>query len=85
MVDYHSNGMCIDDYNTKTGDYCGEWVGATIVRLPMWGNDGDNEIDFEWPAQETWATMSPETYLKSIEFNSKYDILHLVKVNLSND
>ena len=85
MVDYHSNGMCIDDYNTKTGAYCGEWVGSTIVRMPMWNPVEDEKIDFEWPTQAEWATMSPETQISSIELNSRWGNLGLVKVNLSNE
>ena len=48
----------------------------------MWGYDQADEIDFEWPTQEDWATMSPDTKLESFEFDGV--ILGMVKVNLSN-
>ena len=25
---------CVNDYCTTTGEYCGEWKGATLRRLP---------------------------------------------------
>ena len=63
-------GECIEDHNTLTGEYCGEWVGATIKKLPLWG-DQEREIDFEWPTQTMWDAMSPDTKLASIEFSSQ--------------
>jgi len=48
-----NNKLCIDDYNTVTGEYCGEWKGATLKKMPIWGDlSEDDEIDFEWPSQE---------------------------------
>jgi len=29
--------MCIDGYYLETGEYCGEWAGATLRKLPLWG------------------------------------------------
>ena len=29
--------FCIDDFLSKTGQYCGDMVGATIKRLPLFG------------------------------------------------
>lgn len=48
-------GFCIEDYNSITGEYCGEWAGATLRKLPVFGLDdalSANEIDFEWPTKE---------------------------------
>jgi len=28
---------CVDDYTLETNEYCGEWVGATLGMLPLWG------------------------------------------------
>jgi len=28
---------CIDGYYLETGEYCGEWAGATLRKLPLWG------------------------------------------------
>ena len=51
----------------------------------MWGNYEDDEMNFEWPTQDDWASMSPDTKLESIEFNTAGTWgLGLVKVNLSN-
>lgn len=38
-MDHDSNtvNICTGDYMSVTGEYCGEWVGARIVKLPMWG------------------------------------------------
>lgn len=39
---------CIFDYRIKSGEYCGEWAGATLKRLPLWGDnivdEGDNIV-----------------------------------------
>ena len=42
--DMDSN-ICGDDGFYSTGEYCGEWLGATIKKLPLWGaqdEDSDN-------------------------------------------
>ena len=71
-----------------TGEYCGELPGATLKKLPLWGEKvSDNEIDFEWPTPETFAQMSPDVSLQSIEFKTRLEqsyYLSSVKVNLSN-
>jgi len=28
---------CVDDYTLITNEYCGEWAGATLGMLPLWG------------------------------------------------
>jgi len=28
---------CVDDYTLETNEYCGEWAGATLGMLPLWG------------------------------------------------
>ena len=28
---------CVDDYTLMTNEYCGEWAGATLGMLPLWG------------------------------------------------
>ena len=66
------DGICIDDYFSISGVYCGEWAGATIVKLPLWGEVvSDSQINFEWPTQEDWASMSPDVELQSIEFKKR--------------
>ena len=68
----------------------GEWAGATIERLPLWGPEAkDYDTTFEWPSQHDWLHMrTPDVKLQSIEVRDtyKYDRhwLGLVKVNLSN-
>ena len=54
--------ICVNDYFSQSGEYCGEWVGSTIEKLPLWGlkEPGDGENTFEWPTQADWATMSPD-------------------------
>ena len=45
--------LCINDYTMITKEYCGEWVGATIERLPLWGGKIPSDDfwyeNFEWP------------------------------------
>jgi len=55
--DMHSNtvDICTGDYMSISGEYCGEWVGAKIVKLPMWGAqvvDVDSDNYFEYPSSE---------------------------------
>jgi len=78
------DNICINDYNSQTGEYCGEWVGATIRKLNLWGEQvEDDEIDFMWPDEATFAAMSPDVKVQSMRFLSK-DHLSSVTVNLSN-
>ena len=53
--------VCINDITSVTNEYCGEWAGATIVRLPMWGNviEDFEVFNFEWPTQDDWTAMDP--------------------------
>jgi len=47
-----SANVCIHDYYLITGEYCGEWVGAKLVKLPVWGDqelDTDSDNYFEYP------------------------------------
>ena len=30
-------GECIDDHNSLSGEYCGEWAYATLKKVPLWG------------------------------------------------
>ena len=83
---------CLNDYCTQTGDYCGEWVGATVRRLPFWGTalspEGPYEyINFEWPTQQEFDQMSPEGKIQSLELKSTREgkqWFGSVKVNLTN-
>jgi len=59
------DSLCQNDINVLTNEYCGEWLGATLRKLPMWGG-ADAEINFEWPTQQDWAEMSPDAQLESI-------------------
>ena len=39
--------LCTDDYYSISGEYCGEWAGATLKRLPIFGPETpDEEINF---------------------------------------
>ena len=61
-------GICFEDYNTSTGEYCGEWAGATLRKMPVWGRSiSDDEINFEWPTQDDWAAISPKAQLQSFD------------------
>ena len=68
----------------------GEWAGATIERLPLWGPEAkDYDTTFEWPSQHDWLHMrTPDVKLQSIEVRDTYNYdrhwLGMVKVNLSN-
>ena len=33
----NTDGNCINDFDIQTGEYCGEWAGAKIQKLPLWG------------------------------------------------
>lgn len=80
--------ICVNDYFSQSGEYCGEWVGATIERLPLWGlkEPLNDENTFEWPTQEDWATMSPDVRLLSLDVAELSDSwrINSVKVNLTN-
>jgi len=43
----------LNDYLLLSGDYCGDWIGATLKKIPLWERHGveDDEITFEWPTQ----------------------------------
>ena len=59
------------DYTSGSGKYCGEWVGATLKKLPLWGEQVlDDEINFEWPTPSIFADMQPDVSLESLEFDS---------------
>jgi len=80
---------CLNDYCTQTGDYCGEWVGATVRRLPFWGGEvPESSINFEWPTQQEFDQMSAEVKIQSLELKSTGTYgnswFGSVKVNLSN-
>jgi len=49
------DNACINDFHIKSGEYCSEWVGATLKRLPLWGDN--DEINFEWPTADDFALM----------------------------
>ena len=53
--DSNTKNICTGDYMSVTGEYCGEWVGAKIVKLPMWGAqvvDVTSDNYFEYPSSE---------------------------------
>ena len=79
---------CIDDFETLTGRYCGEWAGATIKKLPLWGVQASNEeINFEWPTPLLFSQMIPDVSIKSLEFKKYHpegSALSSIRVNLSN-
>ena len=80
---------CLNDYCSQTGEYCGEWVGATVKRLPFWGgNVPENYVNFEWPTQQEFDQMSPDGKIQSLELKSTdtygFSWFGSVKVNLSN-
>ena len=80
---------CLNDYCTQTGEYCGEWVGATVRRLPLWGGEvPEKSINFEWPTQQEFDQMSPDGKIQSLELKSTgtygFSWFGSVKVNLSN-
>ena len=78
------DNICINDYNSQTGEYCGEWDGATIRKLNLWGEQvEDDEIDFMWPDEATFAAMSPDVKVQSMQFLSD-DHFSSVTVTLSN-
>ena len=54
--------------------YDEEWQGAILKKLPMWG-DKDLHTNFEWPSEEAWSLMDPNTSITSIDFasNHRYD------------
>ena len=81
---------CIDGYRMLSREFCGEWAGAKLRKLPLWmgwnveQEDGE-DIDFEWPTQEMFETMNPNDSLHSLEFKMRSRIgLGSVKVNLVN-
>ena len=52
-MDHKNNTVdkCTGDYMSISGVYCGEWVGAKIVKLPMWGaQEEDSDNYFEYPS-----------------------------------
>jgi len=54
-MDHHNNTVdkCTGDYMSISGKYCGEWMGAKIVKLPMWGaQEEDSDNYFEFPSSE---------------------------------
>jgi len=51
--------------------YDEEWQGATLRKLPMWGNE-DFDANFEWPTEEAWNLMDPNTSITSIDFASNH-------------
>ena len=59
-IDYindHAN-FCNNNFDSRSGEYCGEWAGATLKKLPLWDeNLSDNQINFEWPTPEIFAQM----------------------------
>ena len=68
-MDHHNNTVdkCTGDYMSISREYCGEWVGAKIVKLPMWGaQEEDSNNYFEYPSSEEFAGMQPDVQLKSI-------------------
>ena len=78
------DNICYNDYYSQTGEYCGEWVGATIRKLSLWGEQvEDAEIDFMWPDEAAFAEMSPDVKLQTMRFKSD-NHLSSVTVILSN-
>ena len=66
---YNNAGTCINDFDSLTGEYCGEWAGATLKKVPLWGEKvSDDDVNFEWPTPEIFARMTPNVSLQSIEF-----------------
>ena len=47
------------------------WQGASLRKLPMWG-DEDLATSFEWPTEEAWNLMDPNTSITSIDFASNH-------------
>ena len=85
----NGENVCMDDgYCSRTGHYCGDWTGATLRRIPSWGEETpDDYFNFMWPTQEDWALMTHDTKLDSLELKTLYHswpALGSVKVNLSN-
>ena len=79
-----STNLCIDDYYSETGEYCGEWAGATIRRLEMWGESvSESDIDFMWPNDQLFASMTPDVKLESLQFKTTGSLAS-VTVTLSN-
>jgi len=37
---------CHNDYCITTGEYCGEWKGATLRRIPAWGEFPEGYVNF---------------------------------------
>ena len=87
-IDSIQNPTCINNFETVTGNYCGEWAGATLKKLPVWGEQASNsEINFEWPTPEIFSQMLPDVSLQSLEFqkyHSDGSAVSSVRVNLSN-
>merc|ERR1712223_1475154 len=83
--DMYSSDKCTGDYISISGEYCGEWLGAKIVKLPMWGaQEEDSDNYFEYPSSEEFAGMQPDVQLKSIGFGAKNLLLAAVDLELSN-
>ena len=52
IIESNQSTTCING-KTLTGELCGEWVGATLRRLRLWGEDvPDDEITFEFPTED---------------------------------
>ena len=53
---YDNACFCINGINSLTGEPCSKWAGATLKKLPLWGEQvSDDEINFEWPTPENFA------------------------------
>ena len=55
--------------------------------MPLWGEKvSSDDIDFEWPTPEIFASMDPNVSIKSIEFKTNCEdcsSLSSFKLNLS--
>ena len=71
VAELASANACVNDHCKLTGEYCGEWKGATLRRIPAFGEEKfiDSEINFEWPTQADWTLMTYEhdAKLESLE------------------
>ena len=86
---YQRTGVCVKSTNTVTGEYCTGWEGATLKKLPLFGDESENTLShFEWPTQEDFDQMSsPAVKLQSITLTTYTDAnvpFGPIRVNLSN-
>ena len=67
-VEKSEKRMAIMEKEFSTIDGYDGWIGSTLKMLPVWGNE-DYETNFQWPSEEAWALMDPNTSVTSMEFS----------------